>query len=85
MRQQVCAGLALAASYWRVPAAALGPDPARGDPPGEKAENAAPESAAPESAAAGSALPESAAPQERCEQPSVLRHRPPRPGRHRAP
>jgi hypothetical protein len=80
MRQQVCAGLALAASYWRVPAAALGPDPARGDPPGEKTENAAPESAA-----AGSALPESAAPQERCEQPSVLRHRPPRPGRHRAP
>ncbi|MDQ1646987.1 MAG: hypothetical protein QOJ50_3171 [Cryptosporangiaceae bacterium] len=67
MRQQVCAGLALAASYWRVPAAALGPDPVRGDPPGEKA------------------APESALPQERCEQPSVLRHRPPRPGRHRAP
>jgi hypothetical protein len=25
MREKVCAGLALAASYWRVPAAALGP------------------------------------------------------------
>jgi hypothetical protein len=33
MREKVCAGLALAASYWRVPAAALGPQPEALDAP----------------------------------------------------
>jgi hypothetical protein len=66
MRQKVCAGLALAASYWRVPAAALGP--------GQDA-----------AAAPGEPVPPAAVPQDRCERPTFLRYRPPRPGRHRAP
>ena len=58
MREKVCAGLAFAASYWRVPAAALGPQVESPDSAGNPDD--------------GPGLPEPAAEvRDRCDHPDV--------------